>query len=185
MSFLSIKLCIDLWIVKYSLTLLDFLFDQTLIHEALSSFGFCDITSVWSFLLANFHLLQGHLLLQSLQIVEFTILTLPSACYMSSLENLLHVDGSQTCLCIPDFSPETSAHSSLPFQYATGPEAQHSEMSSTSFPVLQTCSQSHKPLLTTIQLYCSPQKPGFSLPSLCSMSTLHSPYPCKSHLLKL
>ena len=82
MSFLSIKLCIDLWIVKYSLTLLDFLFDQTLICEVLSSFGFCDITSVWSFLLANFHLLQGHLLLQFLQIVELTILTLPSECYM-------------------------------------------------------------------------------------------------------
>ena len=30
-----------------------------------------------------------------------------------------------------------------------GPETQHSEMSSTSFPVLQTCSQSHKPLITT------------------------------------
>ena len=115
-------------------------------------------------LVFSFHLLQGHLLLQFLHMMEFTILTLPSACYMLSLENLLHVDGSQACLCIPDFSPETSAHSSLPFQYATGPEAQHSEMSSTSFPVLQTCSQSHKPLLTTIQLYCSPQKPGFSLP---------------------
>lgn len=69
-----------------------YLLAQAPICEVLSFIGFCDSTSIRSFLLVTFfHLLHGYLFLQPSQILGFTILSLPPSLHiMSSLRNLTH-----------------------------------------------------------------------------------------------
>lgn len=124
----------------------------------------------------------------TLQIMEFTILSSLFECYVS------FTGKSHSYIWFPalylhprllSWAPD-SRH--LPtgyfhFDMLQALKLNMSEMNSTSFLFYKPV-----PNPTTSQLYCSAQKPGVSLPLLCSLSSLppiHPPYHCKNDLSKL
>lgn len=114
-----------------------------------------------------------------------TSLVFPLCMLMSLLGNFIHIYGSQTQIYIPDFSCVLQIadiclqnisilipHKALNLNMT--------KMNSTSFLVLQPCSQSHMSHLTLwcdSQLCCSAQKPGVSLPlyPMSSLPPIHLP----------